>query len=162
MSTGSASRPHGRARDELAQAAARVRIRDAIRVYRGKSGLPVEFSYSLELERHYDADSPEDRMDLLEHYSDGRSPVYMIAVTDVHGEICDEDAVRAAMDCVKRGFVPFLGRWLFGNVLHEDVSVAIDHGTTDEDAMGLLRVFGQKKGLKITRSGYSLLHSAEP
>lgn len=161
MSAGDVSRPSGRAKTELAQAAARVRIRDAIRSYRSKSRLPEEFSYSLELGRHYDTNMLDDRVDLLRHYSDGRSPVYMIAITDTDGEIHDEDAVRAAADCINRGFVPFIGRWIFENVLHEDVSVAVDHGTTDEDATGLLRVFRQRKGLKITRGGYRLLHNPE-
>lgn len=69
--------------------------------------------------------------------------------------------MRAAMDCVDRGFVPFLGRWFFGDILHEDVSVAIDHGATDEDAVGLLKVFKQKKGLRITHGGYSLPSNPE-
>lgn len=85
VSAGSAGGSCGRTRDEIRQAAMGIQIRDAIRAYRGKVGLPMEFSYSLETEEPYDAGSAEDRAALLEGYGDGYLPVYMIAVTDTIG-----------------------------------------------------------------------------
>jgi len=159
VSAGITSGPHGRTRAGIGRAAAGIRVKDAIRAYRGKVALPMEFSYSLETGECYEADSAEDRAALLEGYSDGHSPVYMIAVTDVIGTIPDETAVRAAMDCARRGLVPFLGRWVFDGVVHEDVSVAMDHGLTDEGAMRLLKTLKQRGALKITRGGCSVLYN---
>lgn len=152
---------HGRTRAEIRQAAMGIRIRGALRAYRGKVGLPTEFSYSLETGVLYDASNAEDRMALLEGHSDGHSPVYMIAVTDAIGPIPDETAVLAATDCVHHGLVPFLGRWVFDGVSHEDVSVAMDHGLTDEGAMRLLRKLKQKGALKIARNQCSVLYNLD-
>jgi len=81
----------------------------------------------------------------------------VIAVTNENGVIRDGRAVLAAMDCATSGFVPFLGRWLSRGVVHEDVSVAMEHGMSDEGAIGLLKALGQKAGLRVTRSEYFLL-----
>lgn len=162
MSPGNgAKKPRGRTEGEIRHAAVRVRIRDAIRDYRGKSGLPGGFSYSLETRMPYDANRPEDRAALLEHYGDGRSPVYVIAVTNEKEAISDEHAAVAAADCASGGFVPFLGRWLSRGAVYEDVSVAIDHGMADEGAMALLRVLGQKAGLRVTRDECRLLYNPD-
>lgn len=121
----------------------------------------MEFSYSLETEEPYDAGSAEDRAALLEGYGDGYLPVYMIAVTDTIGTIPDETAVLAALDCAHHGLVPFLGRWIFDDAVHEDVSVALDHGLTDEGAMNLLKTLNQKGALKITRERCSILYNPD-
>ncbi|MDD9808719.1 MAG: hypothetical protein OXU25_02645 [Thaumarchaeota archaeon] len=161
MNAGNVGEQYGRTRDEIRQAAMGIRIRDAIGVYRNKAGLPTEFSYSLETGKHYDADNAEDRTALLERYSDGHSPVYMIAVTNAVGTINDEIAALAAIECAHHGLVPFLGRWVFDDVVHEDVSVAMDHGLTDEKALGLFKTLKQKGALKITRSRHSVLYNTD-
>ena len=128
MNAGNVGEQYGRTRDEIRQAAMGIRIRDAIGVYRNKAGLPTEFSYSLETGKHYDADNAEDRTALLERYSDGHSPVYMIAVTNAVGTINDEIAVLAAIEaCItasshflEGGFLmmlsmrTFLWPWIMG------------------------------------------------
>jgi len=162
MSARNGGKPRGRTREELERAAANVIVRDAIREYRSKSRLPAEFSYSLETRRHYEAGRPEDRLALLGHYGDGRSPVYMVAITQVRGLIADELAMHASMDCVRLGFVPFLGRWISDGVLYEDVSMAMDHGMTDRVTTGLLKNFKQEAAIKITRDRYYSLHNPEP
>lgn len=88
--------------------------------------------------------------------------MYMVAVTQIRGLIGDELAVHASMDCVEMGFVPFLGRWVSGGVLYEDVSMAMDHGMTDIIATGMLKNFKQEAAIKITRDRYYSLHSPEP
>lgn len=108
-SAGNADRPRGRTTDELEHAAMSVRVRAMIHEYRSKDNLPKEFSYSLETGRLYVAGEPSDRAALLDHYGDGSSPVYMIAVTHACEPIDDESVIRAAMDCAQQGKIPFVG-----------------------------------------------------
>jgi len=149
----------GRTKRELGQAATRVRIRDAILDYRRKIDLPKEYSYSLETGVAYDVAERGSRMALLDSYSDGQSPLYMIAVTHVQETISEDRAVLAAMDCVTLGRVPFLGRWVSDGVVYEDVSFAADHGITDKGTAVLLRKLKQKAALKITHDGYRVMFS---
>jgi len=107
----------------------------------------------------YDVAERGSRMALLDNYSDGHSPLYMIAVTHVQETISEERAVLAAMDRVALGRVPFLGRWVSGGVAYEDVSFAADHGITDKDTTVLLKRLKQKAALKITHDGYRAMFS---
>lgn len=149
----------GRTMRELGQAAMRVRIHEAIRNYRSKIDHSKEYSYSLETGIAYDVTERSSRVALLESYSDGSSPLYMVAVTHVQDTINEEHAILAAMDCVMLGRVPFLGRWASGGVVYEDVSFAADHGISDKGATALLKKFKQKAALKVTRDGYRAIFS---
>jgi len=149
MSAGNADRPRGRTTDELERAAARVHVRDAIHEYRSLRSLPEEFSYSLETREIYDANNFEDRMALLENYSDEHLEVYMIAITDIQGTINDEYAELVAESCIQQGQIPFIGRWTDRGIIHEDVSVAIDHGVPSNTIKHMLLMYKQKSCLVV-------------
>lgn len=83
----------------------------------------------------------------------------MVAITQMRGPIKDELAVLAPIDCIALGFVPFLGKWFSGGILYEDVSVAVNHGMTDNVAIRLLKDFRQEAAMKITQDLYYPLHS---
>lgn len=149
MTTGHVKRRRGRTMDEIEHAALHVSVKDAIREYRGMRDLPKGFSYSLETRRLYDANNFEDRMALLENYSDGHLEVYMIAITNIQGTINDEYAELVAEGCVQQGQVPFIGRWVDRNTVYEDVSVAIDHGVSSSAIRHMLFMHRQKSCLVI-------------
>lgn len=153
----SAGRPMGRTKAELERAAMGVRVREAIRDYRARRNLPKEFSYSLETRRLYDADKFDDRVALIEHYGDGRSEVYIIAVTNTRGTINDDHATRVAERLAKQGQVPFIGRWMDQNVAYEDVSVAIDHGTSPDTMKDMLIRHRQKSCLVVRPTRHDFL-----
>jgi len=153
----SAARPPCRTRAELARAAMGVGVREVIRDYRARRNLPKEFSYSLETRRFYVADEFDDRAALLEHYGDGHSDVYMVAITNVQGIINDEHAARVAERCAQEGQVPFIGRWTEQNVAYEDVSVAINHGEPLDPVRDMLLALRQKSCLVVRPAAYSFL-----
>lgn len=158
MSAEGVDRPLGRTKDELERAALNVRVKSAIREYRNKRGFPNEFSYSLETGKFYEANKLEDRAALLEHYGDGHSPVYVVAVTNTRGFINDEFAVRSAEECVQQGRIPFIGRWVQNGELHEDVSIMLNHGVPTNSVKDMLIGYGQAAGLIIERETATLLY----
>lgn len=159
MSAGNADRPRGRTEDELEHAAMSVKVREAIREYRNKDSLPREFSYSLETGRLYEASKPEDRMILLDHYGNGSSPAYMIAVTNVRGLINDEFAIRAAEGCVQQGRIPFIGRWAQNDTFYEDVSIALNHGISPRLVKNTLIEHDQKAALVLKRTAFAFIYA---
>lgn len=152
-------RPPGRTRDELELAAMGVRVREAIREYRRKSNPPDTFSYSLETRQFYEANDPEGRTSLLENYGDGHSSLYMVAVTNVRGLITDGHAIRVAEKYAQQGRVPFIGRWVQNGKLHEDVSIALDHGISPAVVHDMLIEHGQEAALVIERGGFTFMYA---
>lgn len=84
----------------------------------------------------------------------------MVAITQVRGPIRDELAALASTDRIALGFVPFLRWWFSSGILHEDVSIAVNHGMTDKAATGLPKGFEQKAAIKIMRDRHYPLHSS--
>lgn len=159
MSAGNADRPRGRTENELEHAAMSVKVREAIREYRNKDSLPREFSYSLETGRLYETSELKDRTALLNHYGNGSSPVYMVAVTNVRGLINDEFAIRAAEGCVQQGKIPFIGRWAQDDSFYEDVSIALNHGIRPQLVKNMLIEHDQAAALVITRAAFTFMYS---
>jgi len=104
----------GRTKDALRDVAQRIDLEKEWRMYEehDKSGILRPYSYSLETHVYYNAKNANDRINLLNLYSDGNNPINMIAINDVINDTPTfTDISETAYEVIERGFVPFIGCW---------------------------------------------------
>lgn len=142
----------GRTVDALRDVAQRIDLEKEWRMCEehDKSGILWSYPHSLETRVYYNAKSATDRINLLSLYSDGKSPINMIAINDVLNDTpAFTDISETARDVIKRGFVPFIGCWKTPGAVYTGISIAVNHGVSDPEVTALLKQHRQLCAARI-------------
>jgi len=142
----------GRTKDALRDVAQRIDLEKEWRMYEehDKSGILWSYSYSLETHVYYNAKNANDRINLLNLYSDGNNPINMIAINDVINDTPTfTDISETAYEVIERGFVPFIGCWQTPGAVYTGVSIAANHGISDPEVMAILKQHRQLCAARI-------------
>lgn len=142
----------GRTKDILRDVAQSIDLAKEWHVYENhdKSGISGSYSYSLETRVYYNAKSADGRTNLLNLYGDGKSPINMIAISDVMNDVpLFTDISEAAHDVIERGFVPFIGRWQTPGAVYTGISIAVNHGVSDPGVTAMLKQHRQLCAARI-------------
>lgn len=146
----------GRTKEALATIAKNIVIPKEWDVYdsQDKSHILGSYSYSLETRVFYNTNKEDDRTRFLNLYSDGISPVNMIAIKDVFNrELLYGDIAETSYQLAKRGFVPFIGHWESGGGSYTGVSISVNHGISDPDVLDMLKQHRQMYAARISYDG---------
>ena len=106
--------------------------------------------YSLETMRFYYGDSPEDRINLVETYGDGKAVYFLAPWSNRRRMLRDTDAYTICSGIISMGHVPFIGIWHFEGRVYEEPSFAINHGISEATVKRLLKKFKQKAAYRVT------------
>jgi len=98
------------------------------------------YSYSFETHVFYDARDTEDRRQMLNLYSDGINPLNVIAITNISNRPpLYTDIAKKAHAVIKDGFIPFIGHWSAFRGFYTDLSIAVNHGVFDTEALAMIK-----------------------
>lgn len=87
----------------------------------------------------------------MDLYGDGASPIYIIAIKDIYGELPVYSEVSPEIrQIAESGSVPFVGCWLSSGGAYTGVSALFDHGITEDRVLELLTYHDQQYAAKIT------------
>lgn len=132
----------GRTRKELQDIASGIMPEKEWQTYQNlvKNIALDAYSYSFETHVFYDVREIKDRRQMLNLYSDGTSPLNIIAITDISNRpLVYTDIAKAVHAVIKDGFIPFIGRWSAFRGFYTDLSIAVNHGVSDTDVLAMLK-----------------------
>lgn len=109
------------------------------------------FTYDPDTENVFNVFNPEHASILLERYSDGKNPLYLIAVTNHHGGV-NRWLHSKHLQIQGEGKIPFFGKWLYGAISFTDISYPLNHGVSNKEIRRLQKDLIQRSVLVIYAS----------
>lgn len=120
-----------------------------------QAGHNKDFSYDPKTGKSYDAYNRTASKALYSRFSDGKSDLYFIGVTNHQGGLTHESQSEYE-DLQNHGRYAMLGQWQ-GKVNYNDVSFPVNHGISEKEAISLKNHYAQEGILKISKDGKVLI-----
>lgn len=109
------------------------------------------YTYSFETREFYFGQKQEHRKKLTDLYSDGFSPIYIIAIKDLYdAPLAYSDISTEIKTLAKSGCIPFIGNWIASNGVCTGVSILVNHGVSEAKISTMLADHKQQYAAKIT------------
>ena len=109
------------------------------------------YTYSFETREFYFGQNQEHRKKLTDLYSDGLSPIYIIAILDFYDSPLDYSDISLEINMLaKSGRMPFIGNWIAPNEVWTGVSILVNHGVSEAKMLTMLADHKQQYATKIT------------
>lgn len=132
----------------------------AVKVYDSfkSSTTMTAFSFDPATNTAYTAASAADRQAMLKNYTDGKSDLFTIGVTNHGGELSRESH-SAYIDVQNQGKQPLIGGWTdpLNGFEYTDISYPADQGMTNKEAGAIAKQYAQERVLVITKDGNAIL-----